>query len=578
MRQSRDSGPLALARKGRAKPWVAACSALTLIVIICLSGAAGAAPGDVLWTDQWDLAGSDDRPFALGVSDNRVFVAGYGTNASGNFNWLVRAYDAGTGEVKWTDQWDLAGKDEYAYTLAVSGTRVFVAGTGRNASGNSDWLVRAYDAGTGEVKWTDQWDLAGKDDWANALGVSDNRVFVAGTGINASGNFDWLVRAYDAGTGEVLWSKQWDLAGGNDFAIRIAVSGNQVFVAGSGTNASGNFDWLVRAYDAGTGAVLWTDQWDLGGYGSANALAISANQVFVAGVGHNASGNFDWLVRAYDAGTGEVLWSKQWDLAGGYDFAWGIAVSCKQVLVAGEGTNASGNTDWLVRAYDAGTGEVKWTDQCNLAGKNDVARNLVLSGNQVLVAGTGTNASGNFDWLVRAYDAGTGVVLWTDQCNLAGRNGEAVALAVSGNQLFVAGWGINAPGNLDWLVRAYEVTPAKIIGINQVLTGKLSKKGVFSPTSTFKRGNKVAVWAHVQDKHTLQAFSNAAVNISITGPGFAGGFTGTTDSNGLAVVQWPTKNKTTKGTYTVTVTNVVPPDPAVHIWDGVQSSANFTLK
>ena len=372
MRQSRDSGPLALARKGRAKPWVAACSALTLIVITCLSGAAGASPGDVLWSTQWDLAGKNDQINALGVSDNQVLVAGRVTNASGNTDWLVRAYDAGTGAVKWTDQWDLAGKDDYANALAMSGNQVFVAGYGKDTFGHDLWVVRAYDAGTGAAKWT-------------------NTLYPALSGVDAHA---------------------------------LAVSGNQVLVAGQCTNASGNTDWLVNAYDGGTGAVLWTDQWDL-------------------------------------------------------------------------------------------------------AGKNDAARNL----------------------------------------------------AVSGNQVFVAGQGLNISGNYDWLVRAYDLTPvaSEKIGVDQVLTGKLNKKGTkFTPTSTFKRGNKVYVFAHLKNYNTGVDLAGAAVDISITGLGFTGGLTVYTDSTGWTGIYWTTTKKTLKGAYTATVTKVVPPGPT-ESWDGVQKSTPFSI-
>jgi hypothetical protein len=579
MMRSRDSAPLALARPGRARAWVGACSALTLIVIICLSGGAGAAPGDILWTDQWDLAGKDDMARALAVSGNQVFVAGTVNNASGpnefpNCDWLVQAYDASTGAVLWTNQWDLAGLDDAPLSLAVSGNRVFVAGYGSKPPGNRVWLVRAYDAGTGAVLWTDQWDLAFM---AKSLAVSGNQVFVAGEAYTVPWHGDGMVRAYDAGTGAVLWTDQWDLAGEDNSANALAVSGNRVFVAGYGTSASGNGDWMVRAYDASSGAVLWTDQWDLAGKNDmANALAVSGNRVFVTGFGTNASGNIGWLVRAYDASSGAVLWTDQWDLAGGHSYALALDVSGNRVFVAGFDTNASGNWNWLVRGYDAGTGAVLWTDQRDLAGKDDSVNALAVSGNQVFVTGDGTNLSGNRDWLVRAYDASTGAVLWTDQWDLAGKGDNASSLAVSGNRVFVAGYGTNASGFGNWLVRAYEINWEQI-GIDQIMTGKLNKRGTkFTPASTFNRGNKVVVRAHLQDKQTLQPVSSAVVSISISGPGYTGVLTGTTDSAGQTEVQWPTTKKTTKGTYTATVTNVVPPDPA-ESWDGVQKSTPFSL-
>ena len=48
-------------------------------------------------------------------------------------------------------------------------------------------------------------------------------------------------------------------------ARAIAVEGGQLFAAGVGTNARGGLDWLVRAYDAQTGALLWQDLHDRAG-------------------------------------------------------------------------------------------------------------------------------------------------------------------------------------------------------------------------------------------------------------------------------------------------------------------------
>ena len=113
------------------------------------------------------------------------------------------------------------------------------------------------------------------------------------------------------------------------------------------------------------------------------------------------------------------------------------------------------------------------------------------------------------------------------------------------------------------------------IGVDLLQTGKLNKKGTkFTPTSNFKRGNTVAVQAHVQNKDTLQPVSNAAVSISIS-PIYGSQIwllTGTTDSTGQTQVKYPTTKGTNIGNYTARVTNIVPPDRA-ESWDGVQKIA-----
>jgi PKD repeat protein len=137
---------------------------------------------------------------------------------------------------------------------------------------------------------------------------------------------------------------------------------------------------------------------------------------------------------------------------------------------------------------------------------------------------------------------------------------------------------VTGPASSSSKTATITVTTSEKIGVDKILTGKLNKKGTkFTPTDTFKHGNMVVIIAHVQDNHTLQPVSGVKVNVSITGPELAGPLTGTTDSNGQAVVQWPTSKKTTKGTYTANVITVAPPGPG-ESWDGVQTSTSFSIK
>ncbi|MCP5099266.1 MAG: hypothetical protein GY943_27245, partial [Chloroflexi bacterium] len=82
----------------------------------------------------------------------------------------------------------------------------------------------------------------------SSIAAERHQVFVAGSGTNAAGNRDWVVQALHARDGELLWQDQFDLAGGSDGAGGIDVAQGRIFVNGSGTNASGNSDWILRVY------------------------------------------------------------------------------------------------------------------------------------------------------------------------------------------------------------------------------------------------------------------------------------------------------------------------------------------
>ena len=60
---------------------------------LCLAGGASGVGGDLVWEDHVDKAGGADGVSALAVGSGQVFAVGFGTNAAGNFDVLIRAYE-----------------------------------------------------------------------------------------------------------------------------------------------------------------------------------------------------------------------------------------------------------------------------------------------------------------------------------------------------------------------------------------------------------------------------------------------------------------------------------------------------
>ena len=115
--------------------------------------------------------------------------------------------------------------------------------------------MRSYDAETGNLLWQDQFNgTADGFDSAADIIVRDNTVFVAGTVVNLNTGSDFIIRGYDAETGELLWQNQFDgteTEFDDDKAFAIAHQrGNRVFVAGMIENESTGPDFSVRAYRA----------------------------------------------------------------------------------------------------------------------------------------------------------------------------------------------------------------------------------------------------------------------------------------------------------------------------------------
>ncbi len=271
--------------------------------------------GQVLWRKQFDLngAGLDDDARNIVVQGNKIFVSGRSLTAAGDRDGVVRALDANTGEVLWEYLLALGeGSNDDPRLIAVRRNQLFVVGLSEIETAPGlfvhDAIVLALNANTGAEVWRQgQFDLAGEDDEIKAMAVQGKRVFVAGSGKTASGDRDGVVRALHVGTGEVLWEYLLDLSAGNDGIRGIVVQKNYVFVAGMGDTSAGNRDAVVGALDVETGELLWKNLFDLAmGDDSADiVMTAKGARIFVGGVsdtGPNVSvppPDTDAVVRAF---------------------------------------------------------------------------------------------------------------------------------------------------------------------------------------------------------------------------------------------------------------------------------------
>ena len=298
-----------------------------------------------------------------------------------------------------------------------------------------------------------------------------NDVFVARW--NPIGGFVWALRA--GGTGE-------------DYATAVAVSGNNVYVAGYFTGTAtfgstislasvGNDDaFVAKLTDGGSSATfVWAQRAGGTGYDKASSLAVSGSNVYMAGYFDSAPatfglsvlssvGNFDvFVAKLQDGGAvGIFVWAQR---AGGpgIDFANALAVAGTRLYVAGAfdgvatfsgaALTSAGSSDAFVARLDdtpGGPSPFVWARRAGGAG-GDFANGVGANGTSVYMAGAYSSAapdfgsstlvnSGSYDLFVaKLTDTGpaTGFT-WVQRAGGTG-NDQARALAASGTNVLVAG-------------------------------------------------------------------------------------------------------------------------------------------
>jgi len=443
-------------------------------------------PGAQLWVARYSGPGTRfDGANALGVSPDGsiVFVTGesIGSMGYGDLDYATVAYDASTGSQLWVKRYaGPAGSDDYAGDLGVSpdGSRVFVTGDSYGSTGYPDYATVAYDASTGSQLWVMRYDGPGNvGDFTYDLEVSPDgsAVFVTGSSIGSTGNYDYATVAYDASTGSQLWARRTDgpgtNAGDSAFDLGVSPDGSAVFVTGFSLNSTGFSDFLTVAYDASTGSQLWAKSYNGPANGSDAAVALGVSPdgsaVFVTGgsVGPSGSGG-DYATVAYDASTGSQLWAKSYNgPANDSDFAIGLGVSPEgsTVFVTGNSIGSTSDYDYATVAYNASTGSRLWAKRYN-GPRDDIddatALGVSPDGSSVFVTGFSTGPMGDFDYATLAYDATTGSQLWVRRYNgpVHGHDwANALGVSPDGSTVFVAGSSTSRK-NLDYATVAYSIT------------------------------------------------------------------------------------------------------------------------
>jgi putative pyrroloquinoline-quinone binding quinoprotein len=290
-------------------------------------------------------------------------------------------------------------------------------------------------AGHGAQLWASRYTSPGKGfDVARAVaaGPGGREVFVAGYSATAGAAADYVTVAYDAVTGARLWTARYNGPGnGLDEAHSVAVSpgGRAVFVTGTSPGRASEHDYATVAYDATSGARLWVRRYNGPGnsYDDAARVAVSSSgrTVFVTGFSAGAASGFDYATVAYDARTGAQLWVSRYNGPGnGYDEAHAVVAAGTAVFVTGYSAGRASGFDYATVAYDARTGARLWVSRYNGPGNDyDEAWALAASpgGRTVFVTGTSAEAT-SLDYATLAYDARTGARLWVRRYNGPGDN------------------------------------------------------------------------------------------------------------------------------------------------------------
>ncbi len=242
-----------------------------------------------------------------------------------------------------------------AAAISPDGSTVFVTGIsfGRH---QDDYATVAYDAASGVRQWVRRYNGSGNGpDHAYSIAASPDgtKVFVTGVGYSHGRGQDFATIAYDASTGADIWSKRYSSPGfTSDLAWSVAVNpdGSAVYVTGEDQGVGGTgFDLVTIAYDASTGTKAWFRRFSGPGSDGGDVVAVSPDGMKVIVAGHTdltgATTDYAYAAVAFDAITGDQLWVRRYAGAGiAQDHVYGLTFSPDggSVFVTGNSEGAIG--------------------------------------------------------------------------------------------------------------------------------------------------------------------------------------------------------------------------------------------
>ncbi len=255
------------------------------------------ADGQEMWTQRRGARQADEATNVAFAADGTVYVAGRskstmpGTTAIGDWDGYIEAFKADvTGKVStvFTQAFGSTGADKPA-GLVVDGTSLVVAS---NENGRA--VLRRFDVSAATPSLTatrDLGDLQGGE--LTGLGIDGGQIVVAGSTTNGglsagtisrahAGGVDAFAARLDASLGASGADRLAYYGGtGDDKATSLAVSGGQVWIAGSagadlpGQPAVGKKDGFLTRLDMDTGAIDWSRRFTgKEGYAAPSAIAI----------------------------------------------------------------------------------------------------------------------------------------------------------------------------------------------------------------------------------------------------------------------------------------------------------------
>lgn len=394
-------------------------------------------------------------------ANNNAFITGY-MFAGSNANAVTVKYDP-LGNELFSASYDNGGFDNSKAIVLDAAGNSYVTGESDGTGTGRDIITVKYNP-SGTQLWAMRFNgTANANDVGNSILVDPSgNVYVTGYTTNAAGNRDYVTIKYNA-NGVQQFAVTFAGAGNqDDEAVAVAFNNNRLYITGTSINASGNSDIVTLRINPNNGNTVWTKSEN----GTANtndvafALLAYNNDVVVVGQINNTTTGSDYVTAYYNGNNGSTSWRKLYDFANTQNFATALCVDASGNFAVTGIVNNAGLVEYHTVLYNT-AGVQQWSNKVatNLLGVNGtpqiavdpIANHFYVSGSKL---GVGS------DILVYQITP-SGNKTWEETFNGAQNSTDAaVDLVVnSSGVIYVAGASLNSSAKYDYTTIRISQTP-----------------------------------------------------------------------------------------------------------------------
>ncbi len=206
----------------------------------------------------------------------------------------------------------LMGGTAMAEPQHAAGT-IVAAGFGYQIGDTSTITVKVYDAASGIVLSDESFELNVKEEGASSATPAP-RIFAGGVGPGATDLSNFVLRVYDARTGAFQWEGQLNLtpqagAGSGHLVSTVVPRRATVTKIHAPAMAPHQPLFLLRALDSMTGGLVWEDEFSTDGQKLGRFERIADRRAAL--VDAPVSRTFDFRIRVFESDGRTVAWEDQ---------------------------------------------------------------------------------------------------------------------------------------------------------------------------------------------------------------------------------------------------------------------------